>query len=52
MIYYIIFFALYNIILVSIYLRYKYNKRYKKVRKILNENIKDLEQPLIYNKIT
>lgn len=52
MIYYIIFFILYNIILISLYLRYKYNKRYKKVRKILNENIKDLEQPLIYNKIT
>lgn len=52
MIYYIIFFILYNIILISLYLRYKYNKRYKKVRKILNENVRDLEQPLIYNKIT
>ena len=52
MIYYIIFFSLYNIILVSLYLRYKYNKRYNKVKKVLNENIRDLEQPLIYEKIT
>ena len=52
MITYIIFFILYNILLLLLYSIYKHKKRTDKVRKILKENIKDLEQPLIYNKLT